>query len=115
MTELACGRTLSVTEAAARHIVEVVARENNPALMLRLSVSGGGCAGFRYGFTLDDSRNADDITVERQGAKVVIDPGSLDLLAGATLDFNEDLMGTSFRVVNPNALSSCGCGASFGA
>ena len=109
------GRSFFLTAAAAQRIAEVIARENNPDLMLRLSVSGGGCAGFRYGFTLDDSPTADDVTFEHMGARVVIDQCSLDLLAGATLDFSETLMEASFQVLNPNATSSCGCGASFGA
>jgi iron-sulfur cluster insertion protein len=106
-------RTLTVTDSAARRVGELATREGNSALMLRLTVSGGGCSGFRYGFNFDDTVNADDHVFEHGGTRVVTDDCSLDLLAGATLDFVEDLMGSSFQVRNPNASSSCGCGSSF--
>ena len=81
--------------------------------MLRVSVSGGGCSGFQYGFAFDDTVNADDRTFERDGVTVVVDEVSLDLLAGSQIDFVEDLIGASFQITNPQATSSCGCGASF--
>ena len=81
--------------------------------MLRLSVSGGGCSGFQYGFSFDDTRNEEDVEFERDGVKLLVDETSLDLLAGAEIDFVEDLVGASFQVRNPNATSSCGCGSSF--
>jgi len=106
-------RLFRLTERAARRLAAMVAAENNPALMLRLSVAGGGCSGFQYGFSLDDSRQDDDTVIEQHGVRVVIDDCSLGLLVGSELDFVEDLMGSQFQVNNPNATASCGCGASF--
>lgn len=106
-------RSLTISESAARRLAALTAGEAAPAHMLRVSVSGGGCAGFQYGFALDDRRNEDDSLFERAGVAVVIDSVSLDLLAGSEIDFVEDLTGASFQVRNPNAQSSCGCGNSF--
>ena len=97
-------RQVSLSNSAVKRIA---------SLMLRLSVSGGGCSGFQYGFPFDNSVQADDHLFERDGVKVVIDETSLDLLSGAEIDFVEDLVGASFQVRNPNAKSSCGCGSSF--
>ena len=104
---------VDLTESAAKRIALLVEQEGQPGLMLRVSVSGGGCSGFQYGFAFDDTVKADDRTFERHGTKVVIDEVSLDLLAGSTIDFVEDLIGASFQITNPQATSSCGCGASF--
>src|SRR3984957_18772998 len=79
----------------------------------RISVKGGGCSGFQYSFDVDRSRAEDDVAVTRDGATVLVDPVSLEMLKGAELDFVDDLMGQSFRVKNPNAVASCGCGVSF--
>jgi len=106
-------KQVSLTEAAARRIALLIAQEANPQLKLRLAVSGGGCSGFQYGFSFDDTRNEDDVEFERDGVKLLVDETSLDLLAGAEIDFVEDLVGASFQVRNPNATSSCGCGSSF--
>jgi len=106
-------RQVSVSDSAAKRIASLIAQEGDPRLMLRLSVSGGGCSGFQYGFTFDNSVQVDDHLFERDGVKVVVDETSLDLLAGAEIDFVEDLVGASFQVKNPNAKSSCGCGSSF--
>lgn len=103
---------IAITERAAKRILEIAAAEGKP-LMLRLSVSGGGCSGFQYGFTLDDSRLDDDLVIERAGATLVIDPVSIAYLQGSEVDFVDSLMGQSFQVKNPNAVSSCGCGTSF--
>ena len=103
----------SVTENAARRIGAILARENQPDLKLRISVSGGGCSGFQYGFALDDRDEDGDIAVEQHGAKVVIDGMSLMYMIGCEVDYVEDLTGSYFRVNNPNASSSCGCGNSF--
>lgn len=111
----ATDRVLTVSESAAKRVAFLIAQEGNPALMLRLTVSGGGCSGFQYGFGFDDSVNEDDFVFERDGTKVVTDDSSLDLLAGATLDYVEDLMGAAFQIKNPNATASCGCGNSFAA
>jgi iron-sulfur cluster insertion protein len=107
------GDPVGLTASAARRIRKVAELEGNPALALRLSVSGGGCSGFQYGFTLDDAETQDDIVIERDGAKVYIDSVSLEYLRGAEIDFVEDLTGAYFKISNPQASSSCGCGNSF--
>jgi len=103
---------VTVSPRAARRIAAILAAEQGPA-MLRLAVTGGGCSGYSYNFALDENRMADDLLVEEGGAKILIDPVSLDFLAGAEIDFTDDLIGQSFKVNNPNATSSCGCGTSF--
>jgi len=104
--------SVSMSESAARRLVKILSREEAGAA-LRVSVKGGGCSGFQYSFDIEKSRAADDLVVERDGATVLIDPVSLEYMAGAELDFVDDLMGQSFRVKNPNAVASCGCGVSF--
>ncbi len=103
----------TVSERAARRISQILAEEGRPELKLRISVSGGGCSGFQYGFALDDRDEDGDIAVEKDGARVVIDGMSLMYLIGCEVDFVEDLTGSYFRVNNPNAIASCGCGNSF--
>ncbi len=103
---------VTVSARAARRIAAILAGEPSPA-MLRLAVTGGGCSGFSYNFALDETRMDDDLLVEEGGAKILIDPVSLDFLAGSEIDFTDDLMGQAFKVNNPNATSSCGCGTSF--
>jgi iron-sulfur cluster assembly accessory protein len=101
-----------VTERAARRIAEIAA--GDPATpMLRVAVEGGGCSGFQYKFDLVGSAEADDIVIEREGARVLIDPMSHEYLAGSEIDFVDDLIGAAFKIRNPNATSSCGCGTSF--
>jgi iron-sulfur cluster insertion protein len=102
-----------VSDRAARRIGEILARESQPGLKLRISVSGGGCSGFQYGFALDQQDEEGDIAIERDGAKVVIDGMSLMYMLGCEVDYVEDLTGSYFRVSNPNATASCGCGNSF--
>jgi iron-sulfur cluster insertion protein len=102
---------VAVTDRAARRIAEITAAEGRSAL--RVAVLAGGCNGFQYRFELDDATRDDDVVIERAGARVLIDPVSLDLLAGAELDYAEELMGSYFAVRNPNAKSACGCGTSF--
>ncbi len=104
---------LTITDSAARRIGKIIAAEGKDGLMLRLSVSGGGCSGFRYGFAIDDTQTEEDTVYEHGGIKVAVDAASLDLLAGSTLDYVEDLIGAAFQVRNPNATASCGCGSSF--
>ena len=104
---------LTITDNAARRIGRVIATDGREGLMLRLAVSGGGCSGFRYSFTLDDSLTDGDQVIEHEGVKVAVDASSLLHLAGSTLDFVEDLVGAAFQVRNPNATASCGCGSSF--
>ncbi len=106
-------RAVSLSASAAKRVAWLLEQEEQPGLMLRVSVSGGGCSGFQYGFSFDDTVNPDDRTFERDGVTAVIDEVSLELLAGSEIDFVEDLIGASFQVKNPNAASSCGCGASF--
>jgi iron-sulfur cluster assembly accessory protein len=103
---------VTVTDRAARRIAEIVAGE--PATpLLRVSVEGGGCSGFQYKFDLVGAPEPDDTVIERGGARVLIDPVSLDYLAGSEIDFVDDLIGASFKVSNPKATASCGCGTSF--
>ncbi len=105
-------RAVSLSASAARRINFLSAKEPSPK-MFRITVSGGGCSGFQYAFQLDDQMHDDDVTFERDGATLVTDEMSLDLIAGSELDFVDDLMGAYFQVKNPNATSSCGCGTSF--
>jgi iron-sulfur cluster insertion protein len=106
-------RHIVVTENAARRIAALRTQQEADGAYLRIAVSGGGCSGFQYGLSFDDQRNDDDFLFERDGIAVVVDDVSLGLLNGAEVDFVEDLMGASFRINNPNAASSCGCGNSF--
>ncbi len=101
-----------ISESAAKRIAGLAAQEGGRP-MLRISVSGGGCSGFQYGFDFDETVNEDDRVFERGDARVVIDEVSLELLKGSEINFVEDLMGAYFKVENPNAASSCGCGSSF--
>jgi iron-sulfur cluster insertion protein len=103
---------VTVSARAVRRIATILASEARPT-MLRLAVTGGGCSGYSYNFALDETRLEDDLLVEEGGAKILIDPVSLDFLAGSEIDFTDDLMGQAFKVNNPNATSSCGCGTSF--
>jgi iron-sulfur cluster assembly accessory protein len=101
-----------VTERAARRIGEILCQE--PAgTMLRVSVEGGGCSGFQYRFDTERQRADDDIVIEQSGATVLIDPVSLNYMAGSEIDFVDDLIGSSFKINNPKATASCGCGTSF--
>src|SRR5271157_863862 len=102
---------LSISASAARRLNAILKGEDGAAL--RISVKGGGCSGFQYAFDVDRARAEDDFVATRDGATVVIDPVSLEMLKGAELDFVDDLMGQAFRVKNPNAVASCGCGVSF--
>lgn len=104
---------ISLSDSAARRIAELREAEGNPGLMLRITVSGGGCAGFQYGFSLDANRQSEDVVFEAGGVGVLVDETSLGLLAGSELDYVEDLMGAYFTLKNPNATSTCGCGSSF--
>ena len=102
-----------VSDNAAKRIHTLVAEDGTPGTMLRVTVSGGGCSGFKYGFGLDATTNADDRVFKNGGAAVVVDEVSLGLLGGSMVDFVEDLMGAYFAIKNPNAASTCGCGSSF--
>lgn len=103
---------VDLTDAAASRIVKILADE--PAkIALRVAVEGGGCSGFSYTFDLVDSRNEDDVAIEKGGATVLIDELSLVYMGGSVIDFVDDLIGQSFQIRNPNAVASCGCGTSF--
>jgi len=101
------------TDAAAVKVSELIQEEDNPDLMLRVFVAGGGCSGFQYGFTFDDSKEDGDSSVENQGVTLVVDPMSVQYLMGAEIDYKEDLQGAQFVIRNPNATTTCGCGSSF--
>ena len=103
---------ITVTERAARRIGEILRREP-PGRMLRVSVEGGGCSGFQYRFDIDRAQADDDVVIRREGATVLIDQISVGYLAGSEIDFVDDLIGASFRINNPQATASCGCGTSF--
>ncbi len=105
-------QNVTVSDRAARRIVQILDKED-PCKMLRVSVSGGGCSGFSYGFDLDDTSTNDDLVIEKDGATVLIDSISLMYMEGSEIDFVDDLIGASFQIKNPNATASCGCGTSF--
>ena len=102
-----------VTPRAAAQVAEIAAREGKPAAGLRVAVDAGGCSGFQYRFALEDTAQDDDLVIDAGAARVFVDQVSLDLLAGSELDWNEALIGAHFTVKNPQAVSGCGCGASF--
>ncbi|MDE2434625.1 MAG: iron-sulfur cluster insertion protein ErpA [Sphingomonadales bacterium] len=104
--------TMTLSPAAAARVAIIANKQGKPAI-LRLSVEGGGCSGFQYKFGLSDAPAGDDLIVETDGVTLVVDPVSLDLVAGSTVDYVESLGGSAFQVTNPNAASGCGCGSSF--
>lgn len=105
---------IKLTESAAKKIKSLIVEEKSTSpLMFRVMISGGGCAGFQYSFSLDKHKNEDDCAFEDKGVTVVIDEASLSLVDGSEVDFVEELIGSSFQIKNPNASSSCGCGSSF--
>ncbi|HET7650341.1 MAG TPA: iron-sulfur cluster insertion protein ErpA [Gammaproteobacteria bacterium] len=106
---------LIFTSAAARKVKQLIEEEANPALKLRVFVSGGGCSGFQYGFTFDENTEEGDTRVENEGVTLLVDPMSFQYLAGAEIDYTEGLEGAQFVIRNPNATSTCGCGSSFSA
>jgi iron-sulfur cluster insertion protein len=101
------------TDAAANKVKEIITDEGNAALKLRVSVSGGGCSGFQYGFSFDENSAEDDAVLEKCGVTLLIDPMSFQYLMGAEIDYKESLEGARFVINNPNAVSTCGCGESF--
>ncbi len=106
-------RIVTLSDAAVRRIKKLRQIEGDPALMLRLTVSAGGCSGFQYKYDLDNQRHDGDVVFERDGAALITDEVSLDLIGGTVVDFVQTMMSEGFEVKNPNAVSSCGCGASF--
>ena len=103
---------VTISSRAAKRIGEILAGEPEGS-MLRISITGGGCSGFSYSFSFDDTRNVDDLFLEADNAKVLIDEVSLEYMLGSEIDFADDLIGQSFKIKNPLAKSSCGCGTSF--
>jgi len=106
---------LNFTDNAAAKVKALIEEEGIPGLKLRVFVSGGGCSGFQYGFTFDETTNEDDTTVEKNGVFLLIDPMSFQYLAGSEIDYQEGLQGSQFVIKNPNATTTCGCGSSFSA
>jgi iron-sulfur cluster insertion protein len=104
---------ITITESAKTKILDLLAEEGNPDLKLRTFVQGGGCSGFSYGFTFDEIMNEDDFEMPLGDSKVLIDAMSMQYLQGASIDYKEDLQGSEFKIINPNAQSTCGCGSSF--
>lgn len=105
---------VEITDSAKDKIIDLLAEENNPNLFLRTFVQGGGCSGFQYGFTFDESLNEDDFEFPlNNNFKFVVDAMSMQYLSGATIDYKEDVMGSQFTIKNPNAQTTCGCGSSF--
>ena len=113
MKDMAQEAPVGLSEMAAHRVAALIEQQGNPDLKLRLTVSGGGCSGFQYGFAFDAEQKKDDIVVTRDGVTMLVDSMSLLYVAGSEVDFVEDLVGASFQVKNPNATSSCGCGSSF--
>ncbi len=104
---------LNFSDAAASRVKTLIAEEENPQLKLRVYITGGGCSGFQYGFTFDESVNDGDSIIEKDDVTLVVDPMSLQYLIGGTVDYTEGLEGARFFIDNPNATTTCGCGASF--
>ena len=106
---------LNFTDSAAAKVKQLIDEEGNADLKLRVFVTGGGCSGFQYGFTFDETTNDDDTVMEKGGVTLLIDPMSYQYLVGAEIDYSESVEGAQFVIKNPNATSSCGCGSSFSA
>jgi iron-sulfur cluster insertion protein len=105
---------IEITETAKTKIIDLLIDEHNPLLMLRTFVQGGGCSGFSYGFTFDETQNEDDFEIMLNDKyKLLIDAMSMNYMNGAVIDFNDDIMGSNFNIKNPNAQTTCGCGSSF--
>ncbi len=107
-------QALVFTEHAAEKVMELSSRQDASGSMLRVYIQGGGCSGFQYGFALENEENQDDMIVETDGVKLLVDPMSFQYLIGAEIDYLEDLQGARFIINNPNATTTCGCGSSFG-
>lgn len=105
--------TIQVTSNAARKVRALIEEEENPSLKLRVYITGGGCAGFSYGFSFDEAANEEDTVIDQDGITVLVDPMSIQYLAGSQVDYKEGLQGSQFVINNPNASTTCGCGSSF--
>ena len=104
-----------IDESAADKLKELIAEENNPELKLRIFVQGGGCSGFQYGFTFEETQNEDDFVIQQHGVTMLVDGMSMQYLQGSNIGYKKSLMGEQFEIKNPNATSKCGCGSSFAA
>jgi iron-sulfur cluster insertion protein len=104
---------ITITASAIGKIRDILAEENNPNVKLRTFVQGGGCSGFNYGFTLDEEQNEDDFVIQESDVMILVDSMSMQYLQGASIDYQEELMGSNFVINNPNATTTCGCGSSF--
>jgi len=113
MSVVEADKPLAFTSAAATKVAALIEEEGNPDLMLRVYIQGGGCSGFQYGFSFDDSEKDGDTKVETDGVTLLVDPMSLQYLMGAEVDYVEGLQGSQFVIRNPNATTTCGCGSSF--
>lgn len=111
--EMPLEEPLTFCEAAASKVAQLIAEGDNPGLMLRVYVTGGGCSGFQYGFSFEETAAEDDTRVEREGVVLLVDPMSLQYLSGAEIDYEDGLEGARFVIRNPNATTTCGCGSSF--
>jgi iron-sulfur cluster assembly protein len=105
--------TITLTPAAAIAVQDLLAKRNLEGYALRVFISGGGCSGFQYGMALENNVRETDLVTEQLGVKVVVDEVSINYLAGATVDYVDEIMGSGFKIENPNAVSTCGCGSSF--
>lgn len=105
--------SINLTTNAVRKVQQLVSEEDNADLKLRVYITGGGCSGFQYGFTFDETRAEDDTAITEEGVTLLVDPMSFQYLVGSTVDYTEGLEGSRFIVENPNATTTCGCGASF--
>lgn len=115
VTEMEMQGPMLFTDSAANKVKQLIEEEGNADLKLRVFVSGGGCSGFQYGFTFDEVTNEDDTVLIKNGVQLLIDPMSLQYLAGAEIDYQDGLEGSQFVIRNPGATSTCGCGSSFSA
>ena len=104
---------INFTDSACNKVLDLIAEEGNPDLKLRVFVTGGGCSGFQYGFTFDEEQSEDDFVIQQPGMAILIDAVSMQYMIGSTIDYKEELMGSSFTINNPNATTTCGCGSSF--
>ncbi len=105
---------IQISDSAANRLSNLIASKDNPDLLFRVYIQGGGCSGFQYGFQFEEAAAGDDLEFDQSGVRVVVDPMSLQYLDGAEVDFIDDLQGSRFVVNNPNAATTCGCGSSFG-
>jgi iron-sulfur cluster insertion protein len=106
---------ITIEQSAADKLKQLITEESNPELKLRIFVQGGGCSGFSYGFTFEDTQNDDDFVIEQHDVTILVDSMSMQYLQGSNIGYKKSLMGEQFEIKNPNATSSCGCGSSFSA